>query len=206
VSEVAGAGHLDAMDIAAFANNTLDAPTRGRVVEHLNVCRECRNEVMDASRIASTLAARGRWWTPVTGFAIAAALLLVVLLPKAGRRAPSEPLNRAPSPAVPVLRGGTAAGDTAGAPTPVTPREVVDRADRLVWSAVAGALRYRVRLYDDNSNVLWSSTTEDTVALLPDSVRLRPRLTYFWKVEANMDWQRWISSDLVAFTVSGPRR
>lgn len=206
MSDVAGARHLDAMEIAAFVSATLDASTRARVAEHLNLCRECRDEVMDASRITSTLPARRHWWAPVTGFAVAAALLLVVLLPKTGTRAPSEPLDRAPSAVPPVLRGGTAPGDTARVPTPVAPRDIVDRADRLVWSAVTAALRYRVRLYDDNSDVMWSATTKDTVAFLPDSISLRSQVTYFWRVEANTDWQRWVSSDLIAFSVSGVRR
>ena len=205
MSDVAGARHLDAMEIAAFVSSTLDASTRARVAEHLNLCRDCRDEVMDASRVASTVPARRHWWAPVTGFAVAAALLLVVLLPERGTRAPSEPLDRAPSAVPPVLRGATA-GDAGRVPTPVMPRDRVDRADRLVWSAVTGALSYRVRLYDDDSNVLWSTTITDTVALLPDSVRLRPQVRYFWTVEANTDWQRWVSSALVEFSVSGLRR
>ena len=193
MSELPDVGHLDAMETAAFVNGSLDAPTRARVVEHLSSCEECRNEVMDASRIASTLPARRRWWAPVTGVAIAASLLLLLFLPK-----------RATSPEVHVLRGDNAAADSARVPTLVTPRDAVDRADRMVWSRVAGALSYRVRLYDDNSRVLWSDLTKDTVAVLPDSVRLRPRVTYFWTVEANTGFQHRASSDLVAFTVTGP--
>jgi hypothetical protein len=187
--------HLDAIDIAAFVNGSLDAPTRARVVEHLNLCEECRDEVMDASRIASTLPARRRWLAPVTGFAIAASLLVFLFLPRVGKRAMS--------PVVQVLRGDNAAGDSARVPTLVTPRDAVDRADRMVWSRVAGALSYRVRLYDDSSHVLWNDITKDTVAVLPDSVRLRPRVTYFWTVDANTDFQHRASSDLVAFTVKG---
>jgi hypothetical protein len=206
VSEASGVSHLQAIDIAAFVNGTVDAPTRSRVVAHLNVCRECRDEIMDASQIASTLPARRHWRLPVTGFAIAAGLLLIVILPKVGKRGASESFKRAPSAVGPVLRRDTGTGDTVRVPTPVTPRETVDRVDRMVWSTVAGALRYRVRLYDDNSDVLWSAITTDTVAYLPNSIRLRRRRTYFWNVEASMDWERWISSELVAFTLSGPEQ
>jgi hypothetical protein len=197
VSELPDAGHLDAVETAAFVNGSLDAPARAGVVEHLNSCEECRDEVMDASRIASTLPARHRWWAPVTGVAIAASLLVFLFLPRVG--------TRATSPEVHVLRGDNAAADSARVPTLVTPRDAVDRADRMVWSRVAGALSYRVRLFDDNSRVLWSDLTKDTVAVLPDSVRLRPRLTYFWTVDANTGFQHRASSDLVAFTITGPQ-
>jgi hypothetical protein len=123
-------------------------------------------------------------------------LLLFLFLPRFDKRATS--------PEDHVLRGSNAAGDTARVPTLVTPRDAVDRADRMVWSGVAGALSYRVRLYDDNGRVLWTHLTTDTVATLPDSVRPRPRVTYFWTVEANTGFQHRASSDLVAFTVSGP--
>lgn len=204
MSEATGGRHLDAMDIAAFVNGNVDAATRARVLAHVNDCPECRDEIMEASHIASKLPSRGRWQVPLTAFAIAAALL-IMLLPKAGTRAPSEPVRGGPA-ASPSLRGSPAPTDTTGVPTALTPRDRVDHVDRLVWSAASGALRYRARLYEEGGVVIWSATTVDTVVLLPDSVRLGPRRTYFWKVEANPDGQHAASSDLVSFTVLGSRR
>jgi hypothetical protein len=89
------------------------------------------------------------------------------------------------------------------APRPISPRATVTRVDRLVWSSVPHAERYRLRLYDDQGSVVWRFETTDTFALFPDSVGLSPRGQYFWRVEAQTEWQRWAASDLVEFRVSG---
>ena len=201
MNEVPDDGHLDAMEVAAFVSATLDASSRTRVVDHLNICRECRDEIADASRLASAPPSRRYWWASAS-IVIAASLFLVVLLPRVATRGTGT-LNRATSDS---LRGATSVQESASAPRPLMPRDEVDRVDRLVWSDVGGAVGYRVRLYNDSSSVLWSISTKDTVVLLPDSVHLRPQATYFWIVEASIDWQRWVSSDLIAFTISGARR
>ncbi len=46
----------------------------------------------------------------------------------------------------------------------------------------------------------------DTSVTLPASVVLSPQATYFWKVEAQTEWKRWVSSDLVQFRLVGPSR
>jgi hypothetical protein len=78
--------------------------------------------------------------------------------------------------------------------------------DRLIWSSVPGAERYRLRLYDREGSVLWTIETADTSVALPDSVRLRPRVPYFWRVEAQAEWMRWAASDLVSFQLVGLER
>jgi hypothetical protein len=35
---------------------------------------------------------------------------------------------------------------------------------------------------------------------------LRPGVTYFWKVEAQAEWQQWVPSDLVQFQLTGSGR
>jgi hypothetical protein len=41
---------------------------------------------------------------------------------------------------------------------------------------------------------------------LPESVVLSPRVTYFWKVEAQTEWRRWVASDLVEFQLTESER
>jgi hypothetical protein len=36
---------------------------------------------------------------------------------------------------------------------------------------------------------------------VPDSVTLLPGQAYYWKVEADTGWDRWVSSRLVEFSV-----
>jgi hypothetical protein len=61
-------------------------------------------------------------------------------------------------------------------------------------------------LYDREGSVLWTVETADTSVALLDSVRLRPRVPYFWRVEAQAEWMRWAASDLVSFELVGLER
>jgi hypothetical protein len=78
--------------------------------------------------------------------------------------------------------------------------------DRFVWSRLPRVDRYRLRLYDAEGNVLWTVETADTSVALPGDVRLSSGVTYFWKVEAQVGWQRWVASDLVGFELGSERR
>jgi hypothetical protein len=135
---------------------------------------------------------RGLRWTIPVSFA-AAAVLALLLLP------------RGHDDATPGLREPTLTSTIA--PTPMTPAPgaSVPQVDSLVWSSVPKAERYRVRLYDSEGSVLWTLETPDTSAALPNSLRLQPRVAYFWRVEAQAEWMRWAASDLASFRISAPR-
>jgi hypothetical protein len=92
------------------------------------------------------------------------------------------------------------------APVPIAPLGGMARADRFIWSSVAGVDRYRLRLYDEDGELVWTAETADTITARPDSIALAPRMTYFWKVEAQMEWQRWASSALAEFQTTGFQR
>jgi len=190
---------LDELLIADFVDGRLDTGARGRAVTHLLSCARCRSVVKATSRLAAETTAmeqarprRWRRWSIPLGLAAAVAFVLL-LLPSGGDDGPS-----------PGLRGRT---DTSThALLLITPRGSVDHVDRLVWSSMPRIERYRLRLYDDQGDVLWSLETPDTVVMLPDSVRLSRRVTYFWKVEAQTEWRRWVTSDLVQFQLTGSGR
>lgn len=198
---------LDELVLADFVEGRLDPQTRAPVVAHLLTCARCRSVVRATGRLLADSAVarelpspkwapagRGwRRWSLPLGVAAAAALL-VILWPEGGG-------DRGPTPG---LREPTDTGTVA--PVPIAPRASVARVDRLVWSSVARAERYRLRLYDNEGGVLWTLETSDTLVVLPDSVVLAPRVTYFWKVEAQMEWRRWAASDLVEFRLVGPSR
>jgi hypothetical protein len=95
---------------------------------------------------------------------------------------------------------------TTVAPEPIAPRAAVARVREFVWVSVPRAQRYRVRLYDSEGVVVWRVETTDTSVVMPDSVILSQRDSYFWKVEAQTDWQRWAASDLVEFRLTGAPR
>lgn len=198
---------LDELTIADFVEGRLDPQTRAPVVAHLLTCARCRSVVRATGRLLAdpavarelpspkwAPAGRGwRRWSLPLGIAAAAAVL-VLLWPRSADDTGSTPGLREPTDT------GTVA------PVPIAPRASVARVDRLVWSSVARAERYRLRLYDNEGGVLWTLETSDTLVVLPDSVVLAPRVTYFWKVEAQTEWRRWAASDLVEFRLVGPSR
>ncbi|MGH2349419.1 MAG: hypothetical protein ACRDFT_08150 [bacterium] len=193
---------LDEAVVADFVEGRLDADARTPVVAHLLTCARCRSIIVATGRLlADTAVARetgrgsgrrwGRWM--LAGTAAAAVILLVVWPRSTDHRAGAPTLREPASP------------DTL-APVPIAPRAAVARVDRFVWSSVPRVDRYRLRLYDAEGAVLWMAETADTIATRPDSVAVRPGVIYFWKVEAQTEWQRWVASDLVRFQVVGPGR
>ena len=117
-------------------------------------------------------------------------VLLLLTWPPADNRGPG---HRAPPPA------------TATTPVPLAPIGPVADAAILRWSAVAGADRYRVTLFDAGGRVVYEARLPDTVAALPDSIVLAPGRTYLWKVEARTGFDRWAASELVEFSIAGNR-
>jgi hypothetical protein len=183
----------DELVLADFVDGRLTPQNRAPVVAHLLTCARCRALVKATSDFATSAAGstplerRGwqRWSLPV-GLA-AAAVLTLLLLPRGRDR---ESTLREP-PLTNTI-----------APVPLEPRGPVGRVERMVWSSVPNAQRYRVRLYDDQSTVTWQAETTDTIALLDGTVHLSPAATYFWRVEAETEWRRWASSELTEFRVA----
>jgi anti-sigma factor RsiW len=199
---------LDELVVADFVDGRLGPDTRGPVVAHLLSCARCRSVVKATSRLSAemtvmdqTPARRWRRWSIPLGLAAAAALVFL-LLPRGGDDG-SSPNLREPTD---TRNQAAAAQGPIHAPLPIAPRGPVARVDELLWASVTGVERYRVRLYNDDGDVLWTTETADTLVSLPDSVGLSPLATYFWKVEAQTEWKRWVSSDLVEFRLVGPSR
>jgi hypothetical protein len=190
---------LDELAVAAFVDGRLGPDARGPVVAHLLTCARCRSVVKATSRLAAdtsvtdqTPARRWRRWSIPLGLAAAAAFVLL-LLPRGSGDSLSPGLREPPDTSI-------------HAPLLIAPRGSVARVDELLWASVPGIEQYRVRLYNDEGDVLWTAETADTALMLPDSVRLSRRVTYFWKVEAQTEWRRWVTSDLVQFQLTGSGR
>lgn len=190
---------LDELAIADFVEGHLGPEARAPVVDHLLTCAHCRSVVRSTGRLltdpelSATVRPRPwrRWALPLSLAAAAAVLLLV--------------WPRAEETGVPPATRGTTSGP-AIPPVPIAPRASVARVDRFVWSRLPRVDRYRLRLYDAEGNVLWTVETADTSVALPGDVRLSSGVTYFWKVEAQVGWQRWVASDLVGFELGSERR
>lgn len=187
--------HLEPHEIANYVHGDVGGEARALIDAHLAACSECRLEAAEVSRIIRTApAARSvsrRIWIPA---AAAAALALLWVAPRA-RREQGEPQHRD----VPVAMVAVEA------PRPVAPIGTVDSVPGLVWSSVPYANNYRIRLFDADGTLLWEREAADTVVPIPDSITLRPRLLYYWRVEAHTGFDRRSESDLIEFRLQGRR-
>jgi len=189
----------DELTIANFVDGVLPTDQRRSVIDHLSTCARCRSVVAATSRAvadpAVRLAQAGFRWRRVLlplGIAAAAAWLLVVP-PWRGTYTANSPVLREPA-----ITSGSGSQLLA-------PRGPIAALDRFVWTSVHRAERYRVRLYAADGRVLWRSEVTDTFALVAaNSPVLTPGVTYFWRVEAETELNRWVASDLADFRVTSP--
>lgn len=185
--------HLTGGEVAGYLEGTLPRSDRRRVEAHLAACDECSSELIEVAQLLRTQpkrrTRRGLWYA-TAGIAAAAGLLLILYQPANLPTASSDYRE-------PVVT-------TTVGPVIITPRGATE-ARTVVWTAVPHAERYRLTLFDATGTVIWESQVSDTFATLPTTIDLRPRASYFWQVEAQTGWNRWVRSDLVEFTVTSPR-
>ena len=194
---------LDDDTLGALAEGTLGEATRSAALPHLAECARCRSAVASLARafadpdlareIEAVTTRSERWrWLAWSGAAAAAVLLVVIVAPPASRNPQSA--HRAPVIA------------NAPAPTSLTPAGEVAGVKELRWTQVEAADRYRVTLFNPDGRVLFETMSEEAFVILPDSVVLGPGIRYLWKVEARVGFGRWVSSNLVSFTLVGSVR
>ena len=91
------------------------------------------------------------------------------------------------------------------APILLKPTGTVARVDALSGRSVPRATQYRLTLFTQEGTTAWDTETSDTTVALPANVHLVSGATYYWKVEARTDWNRWTSSDMVEIRIGGGR-
>lgn len=191
---------LSAEVIGGLADGTLDVDAQRRALEHLATCASCRRAVASVAKaladgpitheIEVIEGRAGKWWRHRTfriALPLAAAATVLVLL--------RSPVNERESP----HRAGS---QQSPVPSPIAPSGTVAGVDRLQWSSVSGADRYRVTLFSAHGSVVYESEIGDTIVPVPDSVRLVAGTPYLWKVEARIGFDRWTGSELVTFTIA----
>ena len=188
--EPAAPDHFTSGQVAAYITGALPPGDRSRIEAHLTGCEDCCTEMIEGARLFRTRPRPTRWFVPA---GVAAAILLLLVWYRPVTRPAGSSGYREP------------AITTTVAPVLVTPRGVTAPGGRLVWTAVPGADRYRLELFDATGTVVWERQTSDTATPLPESLHLRPGASYLWKVEARTGWDRWVGSDLVPFPLSSPR-
>jgi len=189
--------------LVAFADGRLRNAEVLASTPHLSSCRRCQHELASLVRalndpdVARAVRAGERGRLRVAGMlfplaAAAATIIVLVIRPEPQLPAP-ERQHRAP-----VLTPG-------GAPMAVSPVGPVSRVVDLRWSTVPHADVYLVTLFDTDGRVLFEAEADEPSMTLPDWVKLAPAQRYLWQVQARIGFDRWVSSDLVAFRLISPQ-
>lgn len=178
--------HLEPGDLAAYVDGALSPKDRSRIELHLVACDACRDELRAVVQLVSAERSPRRWYLSIGIVAAAAAVTLLIV----------HPVRHQPAPVTrePVVT-------TTVAPVVVAPRGSGEIPRRLVWTSVPHADRYRLTLFDDTGRAVWDTQVTDTSVSLPARIVLQPGGSWFWKVEAQTGWNRWVSSALVRFSI-----
>ena len=171
--------HMRPDIIAAYLNRAVAREEKEAIELHLLVCRDCRRDLAEAAELGQRRRAKRVlvWGAP----AAAAAVLALFLLGPFGRIG-------VPSGGDAVLRGQPTEG-TARFAALAPPEGVAVAVDSLefAWRSAGGQVHYLLTLTDENGDVVWTTGTSDTTAVLPRSVGLQPGGRYFWYVDALLE-------------------
>lgn len=182
--------HLDPSEIVSYIEYGATADQRARLESHLARCADCRAEIRDAERIIASLPLNRSWHRrgALGAAAVAAALLLVAVLPRPGRERSS-------------LQHREAAVAATIAPVILAPVHLVDSLSAFIWRSVPNASRYEVRVFDATGSVVWHEETADTLIYAPVVAGIQAGRPYYWRVQANVGYDRHVTSELAEFTV-----
>jgi hypothetical protein len=190
------AGKLSAAEVEALESHYLTCSRCQTDLRLAAAIRAVLPEVQDTSPAATVspiAEAKHRFGRRrralATAAAIAAALAGVLLL------RPSDTDSPGHRDVVPV---------TEIIPNVEIPIGEVAAVEQFRWAPVASADLYRLTLYDAAGDVVWHIDTRETHIAPPDTIRLEPGALYLWQVAARVDWDRWVNSELVRFTISEP--
>ena len=155
--------------LAGYLDGKLPDEERVRVEMHLAACHECRSELADIRQLQRRQP--GQRMLLLFPAAVAAALLIAIALPRQ-RSVPSA--TRAAAPAETRLAVVSPAPDA----------EIASRQIHFMWRSAGNDASYTFTLQKADGSVVWTSSTTDTITVLPSSIVLPAHETWFWSVDA----------------------
>lgn len=204
---------LDEMTVAKVVERGVDIREHPELIAHLAVCARCREQVASVAHLlrdTSIAAEIGRLAVPgaaparrrwrVAGVGAIAALAAAVTFMVRG----SSDSARVTQPMVAMTDAEPhreQSMTTTVAPNLIAPIGAVAVADTFRWTSVPRAALYRLTVFDREGSTVWQTEGIDTAVALPVSLPRESGTAYFWKVEARTGWDRWVASELVAFSV-----
>jgi hypothetical protein len=192
---------LEPEELAAYLEARLSATERDRVEAHLAVCDPCREEAVTSFRTvrseARTIRGRRATWM----LSAAAGLLVLIGGYSLLANRPTDPSpfrGDADDLRYEVVDDIDVVQPTDGGSVP---------ADSLVfvWRAKSADTFYRLTLTDAAGDVLWRTSTSDTIAVPDGAVSLEPGVSYFWIVDALFAGGRTATTGARAFRIEVPR-
>lgn len=205
---------LDEAELAAWVDGALDPEAEASALSHLARCARCRRaaaslirtlrsalvtpavralekvDVPERGSLGRPLGLPRRARVAAIAAAIAAVLAGVLFLRPTDLEFEETPAHREAIPGAISL------------PQPIAPVGELEAVDAFTWSLINGADLYRVTVFDVEGTVIWEAETEEARLTPPTTVQFETGSQYFWKVVARMGWDRWLDSELVAFTIS----
>lgn len=194
---------LDDVTLAALVDGS-EFAEKPSALSHIATCTYCRHRLSAIARAVSSpevsgeidaleraplkLASRRVTRRVFVAGGLAAAAVAVVLL---------RPVLREPAAREGVTRESAITSTVA--PRIVSPRGLTGSGEMLRWTRVPEADAYRVRVWNQEGDVVWSSETRDTTLLMPPE--LKAETTYLWEVNARIGWDRWVASDFIEFRI-----
>lgn len=150
---------------------------------HLLTCSACREEVRVGMVVRAELGtpttrnrlrslSRRRTWL-ILGAAAAATFVFVIARPTS-HDGSDHPVVRGGDEGIPVITDVSPAAGAVVSPASLT----------FVWRSAGTGAQYRLTVTNEPGDVVWASTSADTVRRLPGSARLRSGESYFWYVDA----------------------
>src|SRR5262249_43031661 len=127
---------------------------------HLASCTECRQELAEVRQLQRARPGRG-WWPIWLSALAAAAVLLVVALP----RHPHAPST---------IRTNPDAEQHLAVVSPVPSDVIAQGPITFIWRSAGQGASYTLTVQEADGRVVWSTAVADTVAVLPDSLALAP--------------------------------
>lgn len=184
-----------ATEVAAFIDGTNAGEDRERLEAYFADHPSARRELVQASRIVSTLPAersRNTRWAQVSGLIAAAAVAVVLLRPG---DPPPKPVESSPS-----QRGVTDESQpiTVVAPGAELTMTGADRA--FVWRSIEGAT-YRLIVLDADGKTILLQSTSDTTVSVPSKFADSGG-TYYWSVDAQAPDGSSVTSGVREFTIT----
>ena len=169
--------HLSAELIGAQLDHRLQGAERDVVLQHLELCADCREEIAAVQRLVRVApATRRRAWVVAAGaIAAVAAFVTVARLPMPNGAARDGSTLRIAQPdlVLPIV-----------AVSPVNDIIVTAPTVELTWKADDTNATYRATLQDETGRVIWTTPTRDTTVVVPDTVKLTAGNAYYWSVDA----------------------